>query len=247
MKLTVTAKAHLIANHSYLKLLSSITNHYYLIYTSQPIAIVHNKQKLIIAKNLFFLTDNVKSLSINNNKALEITYAYLLIDNIPSIYLRTPFSIDQFKTGINFTNESDCQIENIVMEGIEYLKNQEKSVVTNKSISGKMDKRLIYINRYIRKNYSNYVSLHDLADLINCSPSYLSNSYSHVFNISPIKHLQALRIEKAKKLLISGDENCSDIAYLIGYSSLAQFSTIFKKVTGFSPLNYRTHYLTSKS
>jgi len=65
-----------------------------------------------------------------------------------------------------------------------------------------IDHRLILLNRYIRKNYSQPLSLDSLATMIGCNPVYLCNVYSRVFKESPMKQLQKIRMEKAGWLLL---------------------------------------------
>jgi AraC-like DNA-binding protein len=55
---------------------------------------------------------------------------------------------------------------------------------------------------------------------------------------SPLKYVNALRIEKAKEILKSDHERLSDIALALGYSNLFDFSRDFKKHTGVAPSKY---------
>ena len=48
-----------------------------------------------------------------------------------------------------------------------------------------------------------------------------------------------LRIEKAKELLSYNEHNISEIAYQLGYASVAHFSRQFKEKVGVSPTGYR--------
>lgn len=115
----------------------------------------------------------------------------------------------------------------------------KKNPVLIQKASGKIDTRLINVNRYIRQNYSQPITLTLLADLIQCNPVYLSNSYSKVFKISPIKHLLQIRMNKAGGLLLSSNENIATIASNLGYVSSSQFSYLFKRFHGMTPVQYR--------
>ncbi len=109
----------------------------------------------------------------------------------------------------------------------------------NKKISNKIDNRLILINRYIRNNLNKNITLQELADLIGCNPIYLSNTYSKVFNISPIRHLQIKKIQKAKQLLKETNLSIADISSNLGFYSISHFSDLFKKHIGISPSKFR--------
>lgn len=107
----------------------------------------------------------------------------------------------------------------------------------------RIDPRLIQLNRYIRKNYNTPISLLDLADYIGVHPTYLSNTYSKVFKISPILFLNQLRMKAAKELLVDHGLTIKEIAELVGYNSVSQFSLIFKRFHSKTPSQFRKDML----
>ncbi|CAG7658912.1 helix-turn-helix domain-containing protein [Paenibacillus allorhizosphaerae] len=111
--------------------------------------------------------------------------------------------------------------------------------IRNKDINGKIDNRLIIVNRYIRSNYQKALTLHDLAYLIKCNHVYLSNTYSKVFGISPIKHVQNLKMKRAKELLQNTDYQVGEIAIKLGYASCSQFTDLFKRYYDLTPMQFR--------
>ncbi|TNJ64361.1 helix-turn-helix transcriptional regulator [Paenibacillus hemerocallicola] len=104
---------------------------------------------------------------------------------------------------------------------------------------GKIDSRLITVNRYIRNNYMRPLTLQYLADLVRSNPVYLCNSYSKVFRVSPIKYLQNLKMAKAQEWLVSTDFTIGVIAEQLGYISQSQFGDLFKRYFGITPTQYR--------
>lgn len=111
--------------------------------------------------------------------------------------------------------------------------------LTPPDLHGQIDPRLIKINRYLRNHCEEVITLQQLADLIQCNPVYLSNMYSRVFHISPIKDLQKMKMEKAKKLLHSSDMSVGEVSQRLGYISASQFSDLFKRHYGVTPLLFR--------
>lgn len=105
--------------------------------------------------------------------------------------------------------------------------------------SDHIDPRLIHLNRHIRKNYNSSITLQDLADLFGVHPTYLSNTFSKVFKISPILFVNQLRMKAAKELLMQPDLTLKYIAEKVGYTSLSQFSLIFKRFHSKTPSQYR--------
>lgn len=106
-------------------------------------------------------------------------------------------------------------------------------------LHGQMDPRLIKVNRYLRNHCEEAITLQQLADLIQCNPVYLSNMYSKIFHISPIQHLQKMKMENAKKLLSFTDMNVGEVSQRLGYASPSQFSDLFKRHYQVTPLQFR--------
>ena len=69
--------------------------------------------------------------------------------------------------------------------------------------------------------------------------SYLSNLFSSVEGITIEKYLIQQKIEKVKELLVYDELSLTEIAYRLGYSSVAHLSRQFKKVTGQTPSQFK--------
>lgn len=84
------------------------------------------------------------------------------------------------------------------------------------------------------------VNLSDiLADQLHQDYNYLSSLFSEVEGITIEKHHIAQKIERVKELLVYDELTLSEIAYQLGYSSVAYLSNQFKKVTGLSPSHFK--------
>lgn len=69
--------------------------------------------------------------------------------------------------------------------------------------------------------------------------SYLSHLFSEVEGITIEKYIINQKIEKVKELLVYDEMNLSEIAFQLGYSSVAHLSSQFKKVTGLTPSHFK--------
>ena len=65
--------------------------------------------------------------------------------------------------------------------------------------------------------------------------TYLSNTFSEVKGMTIQKFIILNKIEKAKEMLLYDEDNLTEIAYKLNYSSVAHLSNQFKKITGFTP------------
>ncbi|MDN5288563.1 MAG: helix-turn-helix protein [Mucilaginibacter sp.] len=78
-----------------------------------------------------------------------------------------------------------------------------------------------------------------LADHLNHDYSYLSNLFSAVEGTTIEKYYIAQKIERVKELLVYNELSLSEIAYQMGYSSVAYLSAQFKQVTGMTPSQFK--------
>ena len=70
--------------------------------------------------------------------------------------------------------------------------------------------------------------------------NYISNVFSSVEGITIEQHFIRLRVEKVKELLVYGELSLGEIAFQVGYSSVAHLSRQFKKITGLTPSHFRS-------
>lgn len=78
-----------------------------------------------------------------------------------------------------------------------------------------------------------------LSEKLHRDYSYLSNLFSEVEGITIEKYIINQKIEKVKELIIYDQLSLSEIAYKVGYSSVAHLSAQFKKVTGLTPSHFK--------
>jgi len=88
--------------------------------------------------------------------------------------------------------------------------------------------------RYLQEHYADRVTLDELAGLLDCSVSYLSRKFKQTVGKSPIDYMIALRIDKAKELLLNTDATLQEIAESVGFSDDSYFNRMFKKQVGLS-------------
>jgi two-component system response regulator YesN len=98
------------------------------------------------------------------------------------------------------------------------------------------------IIEFISQNYQKPITLSDAADHMHINYSYLSNYISTNSNMHFSEHLNEIRIFHAKKLLTTSGISISEISESIGYTDQSYFGKVFKKSTGFTPLEYRKKY-----
>ena len=79
-----------------------------------------------------------------------------------------------------------------------------------------------------------------LAENLNHDYSYLSSLFSSVEGKTIEQYFIQQKIEKVKELLVYDELTLSEIAYKLGYSSVAHLSNQFKKITGITPSYFKS-------
>ncbi len=85
-----------------------------------------------------------------------------------------------------------------------------------------------------KENFSRYI-----ARGLHRDYNYLSNLFSEVENTTIEQFIIHQKIEKVKELLVYDELSLSEIAFRMGYSSTAHLSGQFKKITGFTPSQFK--------
>ena len=81
-------------------------------------------------------------------------------------------------------------------------------------------------------------SVEDMANIVGKGLTSFTNMLKTQTGFTPFNYLIQLRIEEAKKLMLTQNEKITQVAWMCGFSSSQHFSTTFKLKTGLSPSEY---------
>lgn len=93
--------------------------------------------------------------------------------------------------------------------------------------------------KYIDAHYAEAVTLELIAEHLNINPVYLSVVFKSGVGMNYSKYLAQVRVEKSKQLLKDYKLNLTQVANAVGYDSANYFSSLFRKLTGIKPSEYR--------
>ncbi len=99
-----------------------------------------------------------------------------------------------------------------------------------------------YIRRvvgYVERRYQTDIEISHLAKLACCSERQLTRSFRQATGESVVRFVHALRIEKAKALLVRYGDTVAEIGAVVGFRDAAYFIKVFKRLTGMTPKEYR--------
>jgi AraC-like DNA-binding protein/mannose-6-phosphate isomerase-like protein (cupin superfamily) len=95
------------------------------------------------------------------------------------------------------------------------------------------------VRSHLLANYSEMISLDELARRNNTSSFHLSRTFSREFGISITDMLTSIRMENAKEMLRENLMSIKEIAAKTGYSTANYFSRSFRRACGISPSEYQ--------
>lgn len=95
---------------------------------------------------------------------------------------------------------------------------------------------------YIEENLSEKISFEELASKLAISRRNFDRRFIKATGNTPVEYLQRVKVEVAKSTLEKGRKNIFEVMNEVGYSDDKAFREVFKKITGLSPLDYRSKF-----
>lgn len=104
-----------------------------------------------------------------------------------------------------------------------------------------LEKAVRRVIETMREHLGDDLTIDDMARTAMFSKFHFSRVFRQVTGVSPGRFLSALRLQEAKRLLLSTSLSVADISIQVGYSSVGTFSSRFKSCVGLAPTTYRQH------
>lgn len=95
---------------------------------------------------------------------------------------------------------------------------------------------------FIENNPGEKISIKELAGSLSLSRRNFDRRFIKATGNTPMEYQQRARIEIAKKALESGRRTVNEVMYDVGYADVKAFRELFRKITGLTPLHYRSKY-----
>lgn len=104
------------------------------------------------------------------------------------------------------------------------------------------DEPIKQAQEFIENNIAEKISVEELAVKYAIGRRHFERRFKKATNNTPVEYIQRVKIEAAKKHLERTGRNVNEVMYEVGYSDTKAFRTVFKKITGLSPIEYRNKY-----
>ncbi|WGD50335.1 AraC family transcriptional regulator [Bradyrhizobium sp. CB1650] len=118
--------------------------------------------------------------------------------------------------------------------------NSERGAALNRGGLACWQKRAVV--GYIEEHLGEQICLVTLAQLARLSQHHFCRAFKRSFGTPPHQYQVQRRIEQAKLLLANPSISITDVGFTVGYSQTSSFSVAFRKITGWTPSEYRRQF-----
>ncbi|WP_435357138.1 GlxA family transcriptional regulator [Emticicia sp. SJ17W-69] len=95
---------------------------------------------------------------------------------------------------------------------------------------------------YLEKNYNNKISIEFLSTKFNTGRRNFDRRFIKATGLTPLDYLQRVKVEVAKKSFENERKNVNEVMYEVGYNDNKAFREVFSRITGMSPIEYKSKY-----
>ena len=95
---------------------------------------------------------------------------------------------------------------------------------------------------FIEENYPDKITVYNLADKFAIGRRSFERRFKKATHNTVVEYMQRVKIEAAKRSFESSRKNITEVMFDVGYTDTKAFRTVFKKITGLTPVEYRNKY-----
>ncbi|RZK57239.1 MAG: helix-turn-helix domain-containing protein [Pedobacter sp.] len=104
------------------------------------------------------------------------------------------------------------------------------------------DEDILKAQNYIEQNLNEKITIDNLSLMFNIGRRNFDRRFIKATGNTPIEYAQRVKIEFAKKAFETNRKTINEVMYEVGYADVKAFREVFRKITGMSPLAYKSKY-----
>lgn len=114
------------------------------------------------------------------------------------------------------------------------------TIFTGQKLHG--DEMVQKAQAYIESKLHEKISIEDLSSRFAVGRRNFDRRFIKATGNTPVEYSQRVKVESAKKAFETTRKTINEVMYDVGYTDVKAFREVFKKITGMSPLEYRSKY-----
>lgn len=183
-------------------------------------------------------------------------------DNFRMMFPEVNLQTDQLITDENgiYTNGGAYSFLNLIIYLIEKYYDRQTAIFCSKVFQIEMDRNsqsafTIFTGQkihedemvkkaqaYIETNLHEKISVEHLSSKFAVGRRNFDRRFIKATGNTPVEYSQRVKIESAKKTLETSRKTITEVMYAVGYSDVKAFREVFRKITGMSPVEYKSRY-----
>ena len=104
------------------------------------------------------------------------------------------------------------------------------------------DEDILMAQKILEENYRDKISIEKLSSGLSIGRRNFDRRFIKATGFTPLDYLQRVKIEAAKKMFETTRKTVNEIMYEVGYNDAKAFRDVFSRVTGLSPIDYKSKY-----
>lgn len=125
---------------------------------------------------------------------------------------------------------------------IDIKRDSQTQFIVFKGQKNHLDEDVKRAQKFIENNFQEKFTVDALSEKFALSRRSLERRFKKATNNTVIEYIQRVKIEAAKKSFETSRKNITEVMFDVGYSDTKAFRGVFKKLTGMTPLDYRSKY-----
>jgi len=146
-------------------------------------------------------------------------------------------ALDFGVTGYLLKPINEAELKDLLNKAIININQNLKQAEHGDSVNYTLPVRLAC--EYIEKNFQEDINLNKISNYVSLSKNYFCNIFKKETGVTIWDYLIRIRMEEAKKMLLETEQKAYDVSEKVGYDDPSYFGRLFKKYTGFTPIEFR--------
>jgi transcriptional regulator GlxA family with amidase domain len=187
---------------------------------------------------------------------------WIVADNFRSMFPKVNLQTDKLITDENgiYTNGGAYSFLNLLIYLVEKYYDRQTAIYCSKVFQIEMDRQsqsefIIFKGQklhgddmvkeaqsFIENNLHEKVSFEHLSSRFAVGRRSFDRRFIKATGNTPLEYLQRVKIESAKRAFETSHKTINEVMYQVGYADVKAFREVFRKITGMSPLEYRSKY-----
>ncbi|MCY9691817.1 AraC family transcriptional regulator [Paenibacillus alginolyticus] len=117
------------------------------------------------------------------------------------------------------------------------LNNEQGNRLKQIALLGSQTERIAKVISLIKQAFAEPLRIEQLATAVNMSASSLHHHFKEVTAMSPLQYQKQLRLQEARRLMLSESADAANAGFQVGYESPSQFSREYARMFGLPPIS----------